>query len=197
VKRQQKTLLGVVILIAAAIAYFLKDLIHEVLLMPISYLWYLINLMYLSVAQIVLWFVLVVIFALVGFGSLYGKLGSPEGSEEDLLPQYGPVGVAARQITRSREGIYYKWLIANRLGKLARSVVMQRGGRDRVVTDELFGPEWQPPVDVQAYLESGLNLTFADFPRRRLLRRRPDTPLDINVEKVLTYIDSQVEQTHD
>ena len=194
---KQKILLVMVVLIAALMAYFLQDLIHSVLLMPISYLWYVMNLLYLSVAQIVLWFVLVVLFTLVGFGSLYGKLGSRKDSDEDFLPKHGPVGIAARQIARSREGIYYKWLIANRLGKLARSVLMQRIGHDRVLENGLFGPDWQPPVEVQAYLESGLNLTFADFPRRRLFHRRSDGPLDIDVEQVLTFLDSQVEQIHD
>jgi hypothetical protein len=50
---------------------------------------------------------------------------------------------------------------------------------------------------VGAYLESGLTRTFADFPRQRRFSRLPDTPFDIDLNQVISYLESQLENHRD
>lgn len=193
----QKIIVGVTIVFAAVLAYLVKDIIKAVFFEPFSFVWYAMNLLYLSVAQVVYWFGLIVIVALIAFGSLYGKFGSARIYVEEPAPEHGPVGKVARHIMRNGEGMYYKWLMANRLGKLARSMLQQRSGVDDSSDGELKGQGWQPSAEVRAYLETGLTQTFADFPRRNWFARQPETPLDIHIEQVITYLESQMEDLND
>jgi hypothetical protein len=194
---RQKGILGITFLVSAMIAYFLQDLIHSIIFEPLSYLLYVFHLMYLSVAQIILWFLLVVIVVLTALGSLSGKFRPARSVEVDPDPNYGPVERLARYITRSADGVYYKWLVANRLGKLTRSMLVQRSGRDDLPDGRLDAPDWNPPAEVSLYLESGLRKTFADFPRRRWFWGSRETPFDMDVEDVIAYLESKMEDHHD
>jgi hypothetical protein len=195
--RRQLILLGAFFLVAAALAFYLQDIVDAVLFVPASYLWWAFNLLYQSVAQVVYWILLVVGVALMAFGSLYGVDRSSEGAIEDTLPLRGPLEATARQIARTRRGMYYKWLIANRMGKLARSILTFRNGQDAATHGELNGRGWNPSDEVAAYLMSGLTRTFADFPRRRWLSRPPESPFDIDLDQVVTYLESQMENQRD
>jgi hypothetical protein len=195
--RRQLVLLGLAILVSASMAFFLQDLIRLILIEPLFYLWYLINLAYLSVAQAVFWLVLMVIVIVIAFRSLYGKLGTPEPGKGDPVHEHGPIADLARHITNSEAGVYYKWRVANRLGKLARSMLMQRRGRDQLAKGELDEFEWKPPDEVKEYLHSGLTKTFADFPKQKWSHHQRETPFDIDLEQVVSYLESEMEGSHD
>ena len=67
--------------------------------------------------------------------------------------------------SQSRKGIYFKWLVANRLGKLAYQILLHReSGRPRSVFAPLLGADWEPSKELRQYLETGLHGSFADFP---------------------------------
>jgi hypothetical protein len=191
---RQKIALGLMVVAAAVLAYLLKDAVAAMLFEPVSYVWYALNLFYLSIAQVIFWFGVVVIAALIAFGSLYGKFGSPRLVEEDTKPKHGPVANAARHISRSSEGIYYKWLVANRFGKLARSIVASSVVQETTGNVNPQDPSCQPPLEIIAYLESGLMKTFTDYPNRAWLGRPVATPLDVDIEQVIAYLESQMER---
>jgi hypothetical protein len=198
VKRRRTILLGAFFLIAAAMAYYLQDIVRSALFVPVSYLWWGINIMYQSVAQLIYWILLVVGVALMAFGSLYGKGRSKELVEETADVRQGPLETTARQFSRtSSKGVYYKWLIANRMGRLARSILSLRNGQAEAPNSQLAGRDWNPPDEVGAYLESGLTRTFADFPRQKLFARPSETPFDIDLNQVLAYLESQMENHRD
>ena len=196
-KRRRLILLGAFFLVAAGMAYFLQDLIQSALFVPISYLWWGLNVMYQSVAQLVYWVLLVVGITLMAFGSLYGKNRVRQRVEEKTTSSLGPLEATARQISKTGKGMYYKWLIANRMGKLARSILYLRNGQALSPNSPLAGRDWNPPAEVEAYLNSGLTRTFADFPRRRRFSRPPETPFDIELNQALTYLESQMENQRD
>lgn len=196
-KRRRLILLGAFFLVAAAMAYFLQDLIRSALFVPVSYLWWGFNIMYRSVAQLVYWVLVVVGIALMAFGSLYGNERGRELVEEERSSLQGPLETTAMQISRTGKGVYYKWLIANRMGKLARSILTLRDGQPSAQNNTLAGQDWNPPAEVGAYLESGLTRTFADFPRQRRFSRPPETPFDIDLDQVIAYLESQMENQRD
>jgi hypothetical protein len=178
-------------------AYSLQDLIRSTLFVPLSYLFWGLNIMYLSVAQLVYWALLVIGVALMAFGSLYGKERARQWVEEKSAPLQGPLQATAGQISKAGKGTYYKWVIANRMGKLARSVLSFRDGAAMPANSPLAGRDWDPPAEVGAYLESGLTRTFADYPRRRWFSRPVETPFDIDLNRVLAYLESQMEDRRD
>ena len=196
-KRRRLILLGVFFLVAAGMAYYLQDLVRSALFVPISFLWWGFNIMYQSVAQLVYWVLLVVGVTLMAFGSLYGKDRTRKLVKEETIPLRGPLETTARQISRTGYGVYYKWLIANRMGKLARSILSLRNGQADRPNRPLAGEDWNPPAEVEAYLNSGLMRTFADFPRQKRFSRPPGTPFDIDLNQVISYLESQMENQRD
>jgi len=197
VKRRRSILLGVFFLVAAGMAYYLQDLVRSVLFEPLSYLLWGFNILYQSIAQLVYWVLLVIGVTLMAFGSLYGKGRARELVEEEKLIPHGPLEATARQISRIGKGVYYKWLIANRMGRLTRSILALRNGHADSPGGLLDGRDWNPPDEVAAYLVSGLTRTFADFPRRRWFSRPQETPFDIDLGQVVAYLESQLENQRD
>ena len=196
-KRRRLILIGVFFLVAAGMAFYLQDLVRFTLFEPLSYLVWGFNSVYQSIAQLVYWVLLVIGVTLMAFGSLYGKGRTRELVEEDKLPPQGPLEATARQISRTGDGMYYKWLIANRMGKLARSILTLRNGQVDTSCGALNGRDWDPPDEVAAYLVSGLTRTFADFPRQRWFSRLQETPFDIDLDQVVAYLESQMENQRD
>jgi len=179
-------------------AYYLQDIVRSVLFVPASYMLYGFNLLYQSVAQLVYWILLVVGVTLMAFGSLYGKDRARELVEEEMNPPQGPLEAMAKQISRTgKGGAYYKWLMANRMGKLARSILSLRSGQAEAPNSPLEGRDWNPPDEVAAYLVSGVMRTFADFPRQRWFSRPLETPFDIDLNQVIAYLESQMENHRD
>ncbi len=184
-------------LLAGVLAYLLRDIIEETFIQPIIYLFWIIRLYYEAFPQIFLWIVLLVAVILMEAASLVTDL-TPRG--KDIItrkPSQGQVESLAEWMLRAPRGLYFKWLIANRLGKLSRSLLYFRSRQEpRSKWEPLAGPGWDPPRDVAAYLESGLNGSFADYPRPRWpFQRQEPTPLDIDAEKVIEYIESKMERT--
>ena len=196
-KRQSLFLFGAFFLIAAAMAYSLQDLVRSALFEPLSYLWWGFNVLYQSIAQLVYWILLMVGVTLMAFASLYGKVRERELVEEETNLPKGPLETIARQIARTEKGVYYKWLIANRIGKLARSILTLRDGQADLPNGPLESRGWNPPDEVGAYLESGLTRTFADFPHQRRFSRPLETPFDIDLNQVIAYLESQMENHRD
>lgn len=196
-KRRRMILFGIFFLVAAGMAYYLQDIVRSVLFVPLSYLLWGFNILYQSIAQLVYWILLVIGVSLMAFGSLYGRDRARELVEEEKKPPKGPLEATARQILRTDQGVYYKWLIANRMGKLARAILQVRNGQVETSSGALNGWDWNPPDDVATYLVSGLTRTFADFPRRRWFSRLQETPFDIDLDQVVAYLESQMENQRD
>ena len=95
---------------------------------------------------------------------------------------------------KAEKGIYFKWLVANRLGKLAYQMLLHReSGRPRTVFMPLLGADWEPKKDLQQYLETGLHGSFADFPNTSRFSGHQQTPLDLPVGEAIEFLESQIE----
>jgi hypothetical protein len=186
--------LGAVLVLAGLLAFALRDVIQRTVIMPLVYLWWILGLLYHAIPQILLWALLVVFLLFMVVDSLLPQGRIFPRSWHEPKSVKGSVEGLADWMVKAPGGIYYKWLIANRLGKTAREILAQRAGRG---VSRAFGPlkgrEWTPPQEVAAYLDSGLNGSFAEFPRPRWpwLRREP-TPLDLSLEEVIDFLESQI-----
>jgi hypothetical protein len=127
-------------------------------------------------------------------GSLTGLEMRAPREKLKAKPRLGQVEILAEGLDKTRRGTYYKWQIAHRLGRLARDFLIQRGDRTDVKDlGPLSGRDWQPSEPVNAYLDAGLHGSFADFPNQPWRFRRPEpTPLDIDVEVAVEFLESQI-----
>lgn len=184
------------ILLAGALAYALRDFIEESLIQPLIYVFWIIRLYYEAFPQIFLWIVLLVGVFLMQAASLITEAASRGREVVRRKQAAGPIETLAGWLVRAPKGLYFKWLIANRLGKLSRALIaFQTRQEPRPTWEPLIAPGWEPPREVAAYLESGLNGSFADYPRSRwpFVKSNP-TPLDIDPINAINYIESKMER---
>ncbi len=187
-----------ILIVAAAfgISFLLRDAIQRNVILPLAYLWWLFKLYYRAIPQLILWVLLVLsvfvsMLRLIPIKNIFRRIRKAE-----LKAAVGPIENIALWIKKSPGGVYYKWLIANRLGKAARELLDQREGRVRKGFVRLSGKDWNPPYDVDAYLETGLNGSFADFPQTHWWTAKP-TRLDVNPQQVIEYLEYEMETSHD
>lgn len=181
--------------LALVLAFAMQEVIRETVIIPLTYFMWVLGIYYRAFPQIILWVCLVVIVLLMLFGSLDSNFPRKEQVEDESKPVQGPVEGLAVLLEKARGGIYVKWQVAHRLGKLARDLLIQRGDRvNSKVVAPLSGRDWRPSDTVGEYLEVGLNGSFADYPNPRWPFSRPQkTPLDLDVNEAVEFLEEQME----
>jgi hypothetical protein len=193
--RQRFALIGIIV-IAALLAFPLRESIDQLILVPLAYLWWLLKLVYLSTDQVVWWFIAVLLALIILGQSLMPDFKLERKRVHFTRHERGKVETLAQALRRSQKGTYFKWLIANRLGKLAYQILLQREhGKPRSFFAPLEGEGWEPAPEVQRYLERGLHGSFADYPNNRWNYFAPPekTPLDHDVKEVVEFLESNIE----
>ena len=139
--------------------------------------------------------VLVVVLLLVG--SLIPQGPRLRRRQEVEKPVQGPVEQLSSAISRAPRGRYSKWLVANRLGRLAQTLLSQReGDTHRSVFAPLGGSGWEPPQHLQQYLDTGLHGSFSDYPSPQR-NVGGASPADPEIEEAVTFLEDQLELHRD
>ena len=185
------------LVIAGILAFPLRETVYQALVIPVAYIMWNLNLVYQSFSQGVWWWVIAfIVFFMIFFSLMPQPQLRPRSGPKSKPPQ-GQVEGLSIWLHRAKSGIYYKWLIANRLGKLAYQILLHReSGRPRSVFAPLVGTDWEPTKELQTYLETGLHGSFADFPNSGRFSRHQPTPLDINVAEAVDFLEAKVENGH-
>jgi hypothetical protein len=181
--------------IAALLAFPLRETIYEILVIPVAFIGWELGLLYRSFSQMIWWWLIVAIVVFMLILSLAPRVKPYRREPPKSAPKHGQVEDLANWLGRAKGGTYFKWLIANRLGKLAYQILLHReSGRPRSVFAPLLGTDWEPAKDLQMYLETGLHGSFSDFPNsKRPFAERQSTPLDYDVTEAVEFLESQVE----
>ena len=190
-------MLGIVI-IAALMAFPLRDTIYETVVVPLAFVTWELGLLYHSLSQAIWWWLVVglVVFMLVS--SLLSYLQPRRKEKERSRLKRGPVEDLAIWMGRAQGGVYFKWLIANRLGKLAYQMLLHReSGRPRSVFAPLIGADWQPSKELQNYLEIGMHGSLSEFSAPNcFFSAQPKTPMDYEIIHAIEFLEMQVESDH-
>jgi hypothetical protein len=192
--RRLLILIGAVV-IAGLLAFPLRGMIYETIVIPAAFIAWNLSLLYRSYPQGIWWLVVVFIVLVMLVFSLVPRSVSRGRVEEKRKPPQGQVESLAVNLHRAEQGVYFKWVVANRLGKLAYNILRHReNGKPRSVFAPLLGADWEPSKDLQNYLETGLHGSFADFPNvSRFSGAHQKTPLDINVVEAVEFLESHLE----
>lgn len=181
--------------IAFALAFPLQGVALKMIVAPLMHLGWLLGILYRAVPQFWVWNGLMVVVFLITLLSLVDIPSSRRKPGRRKKPEPGPIKSLADSIRKHDQGIYFKWRLANRIGFMARDWLAYRERREKKwQANALEGRGWHPNEDVREYLDVGLNGSFADYPRPRIpFRKRPPTPLDIDPNEALDYLESHME----
>lgn len=184
-----------ILTLAALLAFPLRTAVYEVVVVPVSYVLWALGLIYHALPQFI-WWIIVALLILFMFGkSVFPSLRLPRRLVNNSVPPKGQVEHLAEWIHKSEKGIYNRWLVANRLGRLAYHILMQRdSGRPRALFAPLDGPDWNASPDLTDYLHSGLQGSFADFPAENNPFGPPvKTPLDHDIQDAVEFLESKID----
>jgi hypothetical protein len=197
--RQRWLPMAGVVMIAALLAFPLRGIVNQLILVPIAYLLWLLKLLYLSMNQAIWWFAAVFVVLLILGQSLLPELKPVKKFIPFAKHERGNVETLALTLQKSKKGIYFKWLIANRLGRLAYEILLQREhGKPRSVFAPLTSEGWEATPEIQEYLEKGLHGSFAEFPNHRWgsFVAPVKTPLDQDVVEVVDFLEAKQGDSH-
>ena len=142
-KRRQWILLGLVA-VAAVLAFALRDVVERSIIQPVAYLWWVLGLYYTAFPQLALWVTLVVVVAFLGLGTLTMDPLRLRRKRPEMRPVQGPVETLAVWMVKAPKGIYFKWLIAQRLGedvkvdvRIVDSIAPEASGKHRYVVSHV------------------------------------------------------------
>jgi len=183
------------LVVAVILAFFLQDVIRRTVVTPLAYLWWVLKLTYTAIPQLVLWILLLAVLILIIINSLVNWFSIGEKSKEPTRPAQGNVEILAGWVSNAGEGNYYKWMIANRLGKLWGEMTGSLEDRGQPARpEEPNGADMHPPEALQRYLKAGMEESFVDYPLPRLpFMRKQATPFDLDVEVAVEFLESQME----
>ena len=189
-------LLAAFIIAALLLAFPLRQAVEEVIIQPILYLIWGAGVIYHALPQFGIWVVmLAVIFFILLMPFLEDLPRLPRRYRKEP-PEKGPVEKMAKTIQYSDQGVYFKWLIAHRLGRIIRDWIAYRERLDkRWQANDLARLEGRVSPEIYQYLDAGLNGSFADYPRPRLpfFQKQEPTPLDLDPNLVLETLETEME----
>lgn len=183
-----------VILLAWVLAFPLRDVLQRTVIVPLAFFLWSLGLFYRSMPQLVWWILAAMVVTMMLAGSLGpGEKFNPKEKLKSTPPQ-GQVEGLAVSMLKAKRGVYFKWIVANRLGKLAYQMLVRReGDQSRSVFAPLVGADWQPDPRLQKYLETGLHGSFSDYPDSERFTRASASPLDLEVREAVEFLESQSE----
>lgn len=186
----------IVLLVVGAVgllAFLMRHTIEARVIQPLIFLFWVLGVYYKTLPQALIWIILIGLILFIEIGSFANETRLPEGRSSARRHTRGGVETLADWFRRAPQGLYYKWLLAQRLGKFSRDLIAFKARKPAPSGAEaLYGPGWDPPHEVAQYLESGLNGSFADYPRPRWPFQRPaSTPLDLDPVQAIDYIETQ------
>ena len=142
--RRVLIILGIVV-VSLVLAFPLRDAVYQMIIVPAAYVFWMLGLAYRAVPQVLWWAgvsVIVLVILLRGLMPL-PRVKKEKSVEADEI--MGQVETLSTLLKKTERGNYTKWLIANRLGKIAYQILTQREtGKERFLYDPLSGPDWTP-----------------------------------------------------
>lgn len=196
-RTQQLLIAAGALVIAGLLAFPLRETIYRVIVVPAAFIIWNLELVYRSFSQGMWWWA-IIFFVLVLLAFSMVPRSAPRQRElPKSAPPQGQVEGLAIWMKKAEKGIYFKWLVANRLGKLAYQMLLHReSGRPRSVFTPLLGVDWKPSQNVQQYLEIGLHGSFTDYPSSGPRAAPRHTPLDLHVSEAIEFLETQLDNGH-
>jgi len=192
--RKRVIYLFLLVLSAIILAPFAWNQISSLIVKPASYFWWLVKHLIRVVPQTYYWLFLIGSLGIVSFIFLLLYLQKPKNEQQKYPHDNGPIKSLAEYITLSTKSYYFKWVIANRLAQITQEILDMSQGNSYGDPHTFSDMDRDMPEIITNYLEAGIDNTHMSYKPGKFLRRfRRKSPLDIELNRVITYLESQLE----
>ena len=198
--RRHLLVISIILLVSIPLALVLHEFTREVflsLLMRIS--WY-VRLYMDSLPQPILWVMFIVIAIVIAARSLLKRRSTPEATSEATNLRMGRVHNLMQAINRTSEGLYFKWRLAQHLlGLTVNMLAHQERTSPNLIRERLKSGGLDAPSEIEAYLLAGLTPVLSTPPnlltrlRQAIMPTHRISPLDLDPEKVIQFLEDQLE----
>jgi hypothetical protein len=187
-------LLGVLVVVAVLLAPFMQVMIEYLIIEPIAYYGWRLKRMSAIIPQEYYWLFIIASIAVVVFFSILRSIVLNQTEDQHQAPQKGQVEELANHIQRTQKSTYFKWMMANKLAKLAVNILSHQNANNGDEHRDFSTVIWDPPQETKKYLETGLNSSFMEYhPKRRFFKRKRETPFDVDLNTIIDYLESEME----
>ncbi|MFO7583586.1 MAG: hypothetical protein R6W69_02565 [Anaerolineales bacterium] len=192
-KRTRLLLLGAALLLAILLAWLMSGFVRQSLLVPtLEYAW-LLQKYYEMIPQSWQWGILVAIVLLGALFSLSSTRASFSTAWLRTRRIQTPGSELAFWLARISQGQYQRWFVAHRLATLARELLREQGVQIER-GDTLVGPGWNPPDEIQKYLQAALYSSPKTFDSAA---KAAGLDTDPEVETIIQYLETYAEASHE
>jgi hypothetical protein len=188
--------LALALIAAALLSFPLRGAVQEWIILPLARFVWLLKGYYGAFPQAAYWVVALGIAVMVAILSFRLPDWDRQRQHEQWKPLPGSVREMSFWIQRAKGGLFPKWHIAHLLAELALDILDRRGTRQKHA-QLLTGPDWNPPPEVQKYLDAAITTNYTDYPKPKRFSLLPPTPFDQDLEPVIKYLESLLESEHD
>jgi hypothetical protein len=191
--RKRLLIVGAAVLLAILMAWAIAGFVRQNLLIPTLELAWLLQNYYKMIPQSWQWGILVAIVLVGALFSLSSVRTSFSTAWLRTRRIQTPGSELAFWLARIDQGQYQRWFVAHRLATLARELLHEQGIQIER-GDTLTGPGWNPPQDVQKYLQAALYSSPKTFDTAA---KTAGLTTDPNVEEVIQYLETYAEASHE
>jgi hypothetical protein len=171
----------------------LSGAVQDAVVLPIIKFFWLLKGYYGSVHQMIIWGLIVAAIVVIAGLSLRGGTLDLSSRRERLEKMPGEVGQLSFWIRRSKHGPYPRWYVARTLADVALELLRGRGANTER-GGQMKGPGWNPPGDIQDYLETAMRSTPATFARQLESAHVANDP---EAESIVEYLETYAENSND
>jgi hypothetical protein len=182
---------AVIVLIPLSI--LLSGAVEDGIIRPIVKVFWILKGYFGSIHETILWgFTLIGVVCIAAL-SLRGRNLHERSHRKKIDKIAGEVSQLAFWIRRKDHGPYPRWYLARKLGHISQEILRGRGGNIEA-SGKLSGPGWEPPGEIQSYLETALRSTPATF-SRQLEANHVST--DPEVGSIVEYLEQFLENNNE
>ncbi len=185
---------GLILLAAIVIAPAFRNVVREVIVIPLLYMFWIGRFIFEAIPQIGLWGAFFTICLLIlGVSLLVGNRKRKSTAPVTVEAYPGRVEGWAHLIDRAAQDDYFKWRLAQQLQKLALSAVAHQKGQSFKQTRQQFRQgDLDMSPELKAYFQASLrSLGHLPSPKRFYhTKRSASSPLDLDPIHVVRFLES-------
>ena len=194
--RRRWIIILLILIAAALLAPFLWKVINSVVIEPAVYYWWMVKRLVQLAPEIYYWYFWIGGMGLVSLISIWRYFRRKHQPEYKQFKPEGQLKSLARNLSKVDKSHYTKWLVANRLAMTTLDLIQHSSGLEETNTYKFPEDGWDAPADIRTYLEAGLdNAHMSLSSKKKWFKQRDLSPIDIDINQVIYYIESQMEKS--